>query len=949
MRDRFLKKIASWHAHHPWRMLIISLILTVVLGGLSSRLTITMRTQDLLPEKDPKVVQFNTIIEEFSTATNLVVVVQGEEDRIKTFADFIAPRILGLTDTARNAGLDKQIGAIGKRLERLRSKGGSQDVIEGLEAEIRDLEGQKNFKLFQRIDYKIPLSFLRRHALMLVKAEDLQNTKDVFTNPNLIDLVAHTNDSMEKEYVGREESISTREKEDGAVNFLDGIRNFLFLLGDAATGEDVSDERVDGAVDKLLFGDPYFISYDKSALIINAIPNFTLMDRDLIMSSVAETQKLLDGSMGDFSDIQAGLSGTLAKEYDEQIHSAQSLGYTTLFAFAAILVLLILSFKMWVAPLFAVINLLVGLIWAMGANYLAVGQLNMLTSVMSVVLLGLGIDFSIHLISGFTEWRAAGENVPAAMEKTFVKSGRGIVTGAFTTAFAFLSLLISQTRGMRELGIVVGVGLLSVLLSTMLFLPSLLSLRGRSVDHRRAKKNITVRKRDISFRFLGRVASGLARRPLLSITASLLITAFLVWSALRIKYDQNYLNLEPKGLTSIALMDTVMEKFDLSMDYALVLAESIQESRDLAERYREIGTTAITDDISTYIPTEEEHARRLPHVEDIRRQMTDAKLRPAVAEGEIPLLIREIRRLEMNIMEMQDMAFIGGQDKVDGKCKTIVGDPEKPGSPNMLRDLLALLESRPPQLLAGISGLQRRFAPRFKEIVLGMCGTEEITLADLPPSVQDRYANQGRDLFLVTVYPSGSIYDGVFLNRFVDDLERVSEKATGIPPLSTALIRIFARDGRNAVLLTIVVVFLLLCVDFRSILTALLAMIPLAAGAFWMVGLMRIFGIPLDFMNIMGLPLIIGIGIDDGVHILHRWNHEGRSRIRTVFSSTGKAIFLTSLTTMLAFGSMMFSVFPAWTSFGSALFIGVGACFLTSVLILPGPMGLLSRKAGKTD
>jgi predicted RND superfamily exporter protein len=162
--------------------------------------------------------------------------------------------------------------------------------------------------------------------------------------------------------------------------------------------------------------------------------------------------------------------------------------------------------------------------------------------------------------------------------------------------------------------------------------------------------------------------------------------------------------------------------------------------------------------------------------------------------------------------------------------------------------------------------------------------------------------------------------------------------------LFTALIKIFGRDGRNAILLTLVLVFILLSVDFQSPRYALMAMIPLAFGMLWMLGFMHLFGMKINIVNIIGLPLIVGIGIDDGVHIMHRWQHEGKGKIKTVFSSTGKAIFLTSLTTMFAFGSLVFSIFRGWASFGAALFLGVGACFLTTVFILPGIIGLVERK-----
>jgi predicted RND superfamily exporter protein len=188
--------------------------------------------------------------------------------------------------------------------------------------------------------------------------------------------------------------------------------------------------------------------------------------------------------------------------------------------------------------------------------------------------------------------------------------------------------------------------------------------------------------------------------------------------------------------------------------------------------------------------------------------------------------------------------------------------------------------------------------------------------------------------------------DADFLHRFVDDLERVTERATGMPPVFRALIEIIGRDGRNAILLTLVVVFLLLWADFRHPKIALISMIPLAGGFIWMVGLMYLTGQQFTVMNVMGLPMIIGIGIDDGVHIVHRWQHEGKGRIRTVFASTGKAILLTSLTTMLAFGSLVFSIWPGFGQLGAALFVGVAACFLTTILILSGILGLIEKNVG---
>jgi predicted RND superfamily exporter protein len=182
------------------------------------------------------------------------------------------------------------------------------------------------------------------------------------------------------------------------------------------------------------------------------------------------------------------------------------------------------------------------------------------------------------------------------------------------------------------------------------------------------------------------------------------------------------------------------------------------------------------------------------------------------------------------------------------------------------------------------------------------------------------------------------------MEQFANELETVSERTTGMPVIMRALFEIIGRDGRTAAYLTLVLVYLILLLDFRSFKYAFIAMLPLATGAVWMVGLMQLFGFQLDMMNVMALPLILGIGIDDGVHVVHRWRIEGPRSARIVLSSTGKAVLLTSLTTILAFGSMMFSPFRGYASLSYALIFGVGACFFTTIIILPAFMGLLDKK-----
>jgi len=157
------------------------------------------------------------------------------------------------------------------------------------------------------------------------------------------------------------------------------------------------------------------------------------------------------------------------------------------------------------------------------------------------------------------------------------------------------------------------------------------------------------------------------------------------------------------------------------------------------------------------------------------------------------------------------------------------------------------------------------------------------------------------------------------------------------------LIELIGRDGKRATVLTLFIVILLLWLDFRSLKLALLGIVPLIAGGLWMLGLLSTFGMMLTVVNVIGIPMIVGIGIDDGVHILHRYRVEGFDKTPHVLLSTGKAVLLTSLTTMAGFGSLMISKYRGFVGLGALLVFGVGACFITTVLFMPSIISISEK------
>lgn len=898
MREKILTRIADLAARRAGRMFALALVITVIAAGLASRLKLEMQFKNLMPQDHPMVQEFNQILDDYHTASMIIIAAKGAEQELKPFADELVPEIRAMKDDIR------------------------------------------------RVDYTMEREFILEHGLMLQKADDLENMKGMYEDLSLLPLLTHLNDSFEKEYVQDEESISTNEKENNAVRFLDGIKHWLNAIERyAANGATLDPAVAEASVDQFLIGDEYFISQDKDMLLIFAQPAFAITDMERVVEVVNAVDERIARVAERYPGVFAGTTGTFALTRDEMEAGSEDMFVTSIIAFVLILLLFIVSFRMWTAPLLAGISLTMGILWAAGFAALTVGSLNIMTSMFSVLLLGLGIDFSIHMISVYTECRGAGCSIGDALHQTLLKSGNGIITGSLTTACAFLTLMISDSAGMSEFGLVAGSGVIFCMLSTLLALPAMLSLRDKIwIRFRREKYSA----RSVEFHFLGRLAHVISRRPVSVLLGCLVITAVLLFSALKITFDYNYLNMEPVGLTSIKLQDEMIEEFDVTPDFALITASSVEDARRIADAAKDLKMVGMVTSISNYIPSVEEQQKRIPHLQEIRSDLTTHhRLTPLTEENFEPFLA-ELNRVETNVIELAQLAYLGGQNKVDQKSKEIIGDLEDPQSKSMIAVLIDKLNMDRPKSIRNLNLFQEHYAPYFRQLALGMASTEPITLEDLPRNIWDQFVDKKGNRFLVSIYPKEQVWNLEFLKRFTHQMQELDPRVTGMPPVFYVLIQIIGRDGKVAAGLTVIVVFLLVFLDFRDIRSALMAMVPLVVGAIWMVGAMHLLGLQLTLVNVMAIPLIIGIGIDDGVHILHRYRIEGAGKISTVLTSTGKSVLLTSLTTMLAFGSLKFATYRGLGSLGMALFIGVGMCFLTSVVILPALLGWM-EKTGKQE
>ena len=231
-----------------------------------------------------------------------------------------------------------------------------------------------------------------------------------------------------------------------------------------------------------------------------------------------------------------------------------------------------------------------------------------------------------------------------------------------------------------------------------------------------------------------------------------------------------------------------------------------------------------------------------------------------------------------------------------------------------------------------------------------------IEINDVPAELRKRFTSKSGEIGnFVMIYPSVGLSDGRLSMAFADDVGRI-ETADGrvyhagsTSLVAADMLRLMLKEAPWMILLTLVFVGGLMWLNFRSVKWAVIALIPLGIGILWMLLLMQVFGVMLNFYNLVVLPAVVGIGNDAGVHLVHRYREEGPGSILRVLRSTGEHVTMGSITTMVGFGGLLLSFHPGLDSIGQLAVIGVGATLVAALTFLPALLQVLEDRSKKEE
>jgi predicted RND superfamily exporter protein len=511
------------------------------------------------------------------------------------------------------------------------------------------------------------------------------------------------------------------------------------------------------------------------------------------------------------------------------------------------------------------------------------------------------------------------------------------VTGALTTAAAFYVLRVTDFRGLAELGIIAGTGILFSLVSMLTILPSLMTLRFRA-------KGLSSGSGQMRESFLGRALARLAAvirdRAGTVITIAALGTLILCYFAPRVKFDYNFLHIQPVTSTTAEYEEVLMERTGLAPSFNVIVKNDLASLDDACTKLVKMPSVSRVDSASTLVPVDQQ--QKLPVVRSVVGEI--AELKQHVAAHHMPPdltgLVNQYGEMQKGLQTaLKARALVGNEQILSEieKCSRAVGL------------FLMKYESADKSVVGGrLAEFSEGLFIHVREemdVLASERQIEPITFSDLPENIRTRVVGK-TGKYAAYVFPSQSIWNKAFLDRFNADVLSVAPDAAGTALFAQTMLDVAGHALRQSSILVSGAVVVLVFLHFRKATLVPLALLAVGIGVIWMLGLMDIVSWHYNPINMMAVPLMLGIGIDSGVHIVHRFYENGRD-IENALSTSGRAITVSSLTTIAGFACLLLSTHRGLIGLGKLMVLGVGACLIASLVVLTATLSLLASTGVK--
>jgi hypothetical protein len=673
----------------------------------------------------------------------------------------------------------------------------------------------------------------------------------------------------------------------------------------------------------------YFLSDDKSLLF--ALVETPKSDKGSFMGdhhAIEVIRGVIAKLKTDFPNVQAGVTGGPTLSNDEMTAAFEDSSVATVIAFALTLLVMMLAFWRVGKPLLMLAVLAVTLAWSMGLIALTVGHLTIFSVMFISIVIGIGIDYGIYFLFRYEEEIFLGRNLKEALELTAARTGPGMLIGALTAGGTFYVLMLTDFRGIQELGFIAGTAILMAWLGMITLFPALLMLVDR--HHAERPRNQAPRAHAIE-RMHVPVLDRVTSYPKTVLTVAGIATVASLWAVPYVGFDYNLLNLQAKGTESVLWEKRILATTGRSGFNGLASAKTLEELRKKQDAFEKLPSVSDVDSVLRVIPDNQR--------EKIAIVNTFAPIVSPVRVGRSsPVDIERLARALGELQRRLDIFATEAGDKLPTDLKDL-----RAKTAALLKTLKTVdREVAEPALSHLQSQLYRDFTSKFFDLQRNL-NPRPVVLADVPEEIQRKFIGQRGD-FLLQIHPRVDIWEREGARTFVRELRSVDPDVTGAPIITYEAIGYMERAYYQGTIYAFLAVGILSFLMIRRVKETLLALLPLVLGLLWTMGLMRVFGIQFNMANVWGLPLILGASAEFGLNVMLRYL-EGRDHGGPLVArSTVMAVALSGVSTMVGFGSLMIARHQGIYSLGLLLTLGSACGLFAALAVLPVILRLITKQ-----
>jgi predicted RND superfamily exporter protein len=658
-----------------------------------------------------------------------------------------------------------------------------------------------------------------------------------------------------------------------------------------------------------------YASHDRRLSLVMVRPatmaDTTSQLRPLIKAVEAEVEKIE-------AEFQVGsiIGGDPALKMDEVRAAERSLLLSGAASLAGVTVLFYFAFRRRTLPYLGVAGLLCSVVWTFAWATIAVGHLTVVSSSFLAILIGLGVDFAIHITCHF---EAARKHIPdprEALLEAAHEAAPGVFTGALTTSAGFFSMLLVGFPAFRGLGVVAGGGILLAVFETFTLLPAAILL----VVSKEARETV-----DLPCPGEEATAS-LAARLVATPSLGLLVVGGLIAASLspawKLSFETNLLALNDPDSPSMRLQDTFLRDFGFTPTMNIVIVDELDELQEVTHALESLEAVGLVDSLARRVPVEP--GTREPELARLRELLSTSSRIPPDATSDPERRAEAARKLAERLGALRVLHLARS-------------DPGAAYTAERLRRTLLRLAEADPEAVSVREDEVFQALHDDLDRLRSSAFAPPATVESLPEADRDRYrSDDGR--FAIYVAPALDVRQDEEGQRFVASVRAIADEQgatfTGLVPLQRHMVHLLEGGYRDTCLYALLAVMLLLVLDLRRPGLVILVLAVCATGVVTLRASMELHGISLNAANFIAVPLLLGVGVDNAVHLIHPWLR-GQT-VQEALATSGRPILLNSITSMLGFGGLILADHQGLYSLGWSLAVGVFWCTLATFLLVPG-------------